>query len=318
MASIGRTPGGVEIAAWILKGDPRVFDLDGALDSNGKVDSWSVHQSYRTGLMAHGQRCFLWRSGPDGALVAGGLVTGPAASGLADPNEWEDRAKARTAELFVPVELLPLDAEIPRDVLRDDPVLSRMELFRSPRMSNPNVVTPGELEAIEEYLQIPEGWDGGAEDGMGRTRSSRIVGSDEFALQSGRVIKLASLEQRQWIGPLDGAPNTEMCEAMVRDNAARYGASAGFYLVQPPIIPLSSSWDGHPKQEPMRLPWVVVVASFVSDYPAGPVNESGWDKSHLQVLWYQDEWALPIDSAVYEEILSVDWESLAVDVVMPY
>jgi hypothetical protein len=49
--SIGRTPNGTDIAGWILKGDPKVFDLDAGLDSGRVVERWSVHDTYRKDLM---------------------------------------------------------------------------------------------------------------------------------------------------------------------------------------------------------------------------------------------------------------------------
>lgn len=147
---------------------------------------------------------------------------------------------------------------------------------------------------------------------------SGTAGSGEFLLRNGRTIKLSALQQWVKVGPLDGAPNASQCQDLVRADADRYGNRAGFYLVQPPLIALRPDWDGPRNLAPMWLPRIVVIGDFESDYPVGPVNESGWDKSQLRILWYQEQWALPIDATVLDEIVSMDWESLAVDVVMPY
>ncbi len=145
------TKGGVPIAAWILKGDPKVFDIDAALDG-GTIEDWSVHPSYRLDLLGEGQRCFLWRSGPDAALVAEGHVTGPVYEREANVENWEDQEQARRTRHFLPVELRPLATEVTRDELRLAPGLARIEVLRAVRMGNPTVVTPDELEVIEDLV----------------------------------------------------------------------------------------------------------------------------------------------------------------------
>jgi hypothetical protein len=156
VTDIGRTPGGHEIAAWILKGDPNVFDLDAALEDEGVIDSWSVHKTYRTGLLAEGQRCYLWRSGPDAAIVASGFVTGPVESRQAIAENWVDRDKAKTATLFVPVELHQLAEEITRDELRADPILSKIEILKMPQGSNPSILKPEEFRALDSLVAAIE------------------------------------------------------------------------------------------------------------------------------------------------------------------
>jgi hypothetical protein len=152
--SIGRTPNGTEIAGWILKGDPKVYDLDAALENARRVERWSVYDNYRKDLMGEGQRCFLWRSGPNGAVVAAGYVTGPVRRDTTDPSAWVDPGKAAQAEWFVPVELYALWEPILRAELKAHPVLSQVELLRAKQMSNPTIVTSEELDALDELLEI--------------------------------------------------------------------------------------------------------------------------------------------------------------------
>ncbi len=152
MNIIGHTPEGIEIAGWLLKGDPKVFDVDAELDTDGVIQNWSVHDNYRAHLMADGQRCVLWRSGPNAGVIAAGYVTGPVEPGESDPASWVDQDKAREAKLFVPVELYALDAEIQRADFKTHPVLSQVEVLRSPQGSNPSILTPEELDALEELL----------------------------------------------------------------------------------------------------------------------------------------------------------------------
>ena len=153
--SIGRTRDGVDIAGWILKGDPKVFDLDAALENGRVIERWSVHDTYRKDLMGKGQRCVLWRSGPNSAIVAAGYVTGRVQRGTSNPSARVDPGKAKRAKWFVPVELHVLDVPIPRAELKAHPVLSQIELLRAKQMSNPTIVTPEELEALEALLPLP-------------------------------------------------------------------------------------------------------------------------------------------------------------------
>ena len=150
MTTIGHTPDGTDIAGWVLRANPKTYDVDAELDANGLIEDWSVHESYRTKLMGDGQRCFLWRSGPEGAVIAAGYIRGPVYPGQADPKEWVDESKARDADLFVPVELYPLFEEIPRAVLKGHPVLANVEFLRVRQGSNPSILTPEELDALEE------------------------------------------------------------------------------------------------------------------------------------------------------------------------
>lgn len=150
--SIGSTPTGKDIAGWVLKGNPKVYDLDADLESVEVIERWSIYDNYRKDLMVEGQRCMLWRSGPDGAIVAAGWVTGPVYKDQSDPSAWVDPAKAEAAEWFVPVELCPLDEYIPRAELKAHPVLSHAEFLRAKQMSNPTILTVEELEAMEALL----------------------------------------------------------------------------------------------------------------------------------------------------------------------
>lgn len=45
-----------------------------------------------------------------------------------------------------------LPAVVPRALLRADPRTAGMEVLRVPRMSNPSVVTPGEMAVVEELI----------------------------------------------------------------------------------------------------------------------------------------------------------------------
>jgi uncharacterized protein (TIGR02996 family) len=135
---------------------------------------------------------------------------------------------------------------------------------------------------------------------------------EEFTLRSGRSIRLREL--RQWDvyeGLLEGLPTTEMnsrtIEGVLTDLRQEHGCEP--YLIRPQERPLK-----HPRRyrfgTPATLPEVVCVGRFDSFQPARDASRQG---SMLPVIWFQDEFALPIDPVVREQIRAIDWEQHATD-----
>ena len=156
---IGRTSGGYDIGAWILKARPDMWDIAGWLAGDEPAGSWRLADGPRVDLLAPGQRCFLWVTGPARARLtpgvwATGTITGEVfvqAGDLDDPR-WTDRQAQRQERPFVPVELERFTEPISRTELRADPRFALSEILRAPRVGNPVVVTPGELAVLDEWL----------------------------------------------------------------------------------------------------------------------------------------------------------------------
>lgn len=70
----------------------------------------------------------------------------------------------------------------------------------------------------------------------------------------------------------------------------------------------SAAQDQHMHYE--QFPAVVCVAVFNSDGLAKPDAEP---MSSLTLIWFQDEFALPVDVEVLAHIQSLDWEALATE-----
>ena len=66
-----------------------------------------------------------------------------------------------------------------------------------------------------------------------------------------------------------------------------------------------------PHHIPEWLPHVRCIGSFKDVVKA---RDPGKDLSVLTVVWYQDEYALPILEPALSQLLAMDWETLAVDV----
>jgi hypothetical protein len=152
------------LGAWMLTCNPNVWDLAAFLELDGEViKDWSVVPSYRTDLMAAGHPVLFWVAGadddwPEPGLWGAGVVTGKVgARPLAEDDHglWLDEQRRRRRREYIPVEVRLLGKPVPRSMLRNDPRLAGMEVFRQPQMANPLVVTREELEAVGEYLEVP-------------------------------------------------------------------------------------------------------------------------------------------------------------------
>jgi hypothetical protein len=154
----------------------------------------------------------------------------------------------------------------------------------------------------------------------------------KIKLNSGREIALARIEQwRSYEGVLAGMPNSAMNGRIIDDARSRAlqhcinGAAP--YLVPPRMKPVErkrasaeylrltgftaeqiAARDQQMHYE--QLPAVVCVAVFNSDGLNKPDAEP---MSSLTLIWFQDEFALPVDAGVLAHIQALDWETLATE-----
>jgi hypothetical protein len=151
----------VNLGGWVLRCNPDVYDLPRQVqDGEHKVWDWLVAKSYRTDLMAPGQRVVLWVGGPATATwIPGvwgiGYATGPAylrvdADDASD--YWLDEERANRLEWAVDLDVDILPTPIAVDELKAVPELAGMELFRAPQMSNPIYISPEEMSALERRV----------------------------------------------------------------------------------------------------------------------------------------------------------------------
>jgi hypothetical protein len=128
----------------------------------------------------------------------------------------------------------------------------------------------------------------------------------DVQLETGREIRMHELAQSKvYAGLLEGVPTREMNRRTVE--AAVEGARVGgraVYLVPPQETPIPGH-DGYPFGEPASLPSTMCIARFAS-------AETTTTGSMLTIIWFQHDFALPIDAAVLAHIRGVDWAALAV------
>ncbi|MCW6003775.1 EVE domain-containing protein [Micromonospora sp. CPCC 205371] len=164
------------LGAWMVKCNPALFDIEVARDGGHRIPDWTVVPSYRTRLMAAGQRILLWVTGTAGARPTPGLwgigvVTGRTftRSPGDDPGLWRDETERRRHHTFVPLDLTLFDAPIDRNMLRYDPALTNLEVLIQPQIANPLRVTHNEYTRLEQYFPVVPAVDDSARAVVART-----------------------------------------------------------------------------------------------------------------------------------------------------
>lgn len=137
---------------------------------------------------------------------------------------------------------------------------------------------------------------------------------DQIDLVSGRVIYLKHLKQyRIYGGLLEGYPTAEMnqrtIDHLLKSEQENTWNKATPYLV-PPTYTYRALAGDNPAGEYVALPPIVCIANFHSSEPARDPQQ---DFSDLKIIWFQHDWAFPIDEAVLEQIKQIDWNQYAVD-----
>jgi hypothetical protein len=123
-------------------------------------------------------------------------------------------------------------------------------------------------------------------------------------LRTGRIIELRRLTQ--WptddYGPADGAPLAEVNKQIVDDSIERLASESRAVLLIPPEQRRLRILD-----RPAELGVAAVLPNIwvEADFSSGPIGE-GYD-STLTIIWFQDQWALPIDPSIRSKIEVVDW-----------
>ena len=146
-------------------------------------------------------------------------------------------------------------------------------------------------------------------------------------LDSSRSVVLKHLDQSQtYAGLLEGTPNKKANEWGIEADmkrASEYPQTIGKpHLVEPvrrdylrapgdmdTIRERTSKLPPEWGRNPEWLPLVRCIGCFQSNAISG----SPMDASFLTVVWYQDEFAMPVAQHILNAIKSLDWDSLATD-----
>ncbi|HEY1186171.1 MAG TPA: TIGR02996 domain-containing protein [Gemmata sp.] len=133
-----------------------------------------------------------------------------------------------------------------------------------------------------------------------------------LTLISGRAIEITGLNQRPVYGHFTlGAPrvadNDRKVDEIVRTEQNRTGRAV--HLIRPRQRPIAGD-SNRPEHKRALLPGIVCVATFTSFEPA---RDENLVYSELDIIWFQNFPALPLDPGVREQIRAIDWNQHAHD-----
>jgi hypothetical protein len=142
-------------------------------------------------------------------------------------------------------------------------------------------------------------------------------------LRSGRTITLEALNQRMtYAGLLEGTPDAASNDFYIESalkEAERYcvhGAQPHLippprrdYLREPGDMRRVMEWS--PRRNPEWLPTVRCIGSFQD---VDKARDPARDLSVLVVVWFQDEYAMPIREPALGQLVALDWRALATDI----
>jgi hypothetical protein len=135
----------------------------------------------------------------------------------------------------------------------------------------------------------------------------------KIILDDAREIFLNSIcQSHTYEGLLAGYPDKEMNDRFIKDamvSALKKMSAEATYLVPP----FSLEVEVHARvkkhyKDAIRIPYITCYGQFESSVIKGDdVN----DASCLTIVWYQDEFSMPIDESILEHIKTIDWDGKA-------
>jgi uncharacterized protein (TIGR02996 family) len=134
----------------------------------------------------------------------------------------------------------------------------------------------------------------------------------DITLRSGRRVRLEEL--RQWniySGLLEGPPmqewNQRTIERIIEEQRASH---IGHLLIQPEEKLIETD---NPLYNRVGTPAAIPSVACVGSFNSSPARDMTRHASGLTIIWFQDEFALPIDPAMREQLRAIDWEKHATD-----
>jgi len=135
----------------------------------------------------------------------------------------------------------------------------------------------------------------------------------KIKLNSGREIAVSEIRQSlTYAGLLEGLPTTEMnhnkIQSLIFDKQNnKFGKP---FLISPTETPISLDGRPYPFGSPAQLPSVTCVADCKSRQTnRNPVL----DYSMLTIIWFQDDYAFPIEPDILVQIQNMTWDEYATD-----
>ena len=149
-------------------------------------------------------------------------------------------------------------------------------------------------------------------------------------LDSGRNAILENLDQSYtYAGLLEGTPNKKANDWGI-DVDMKRAANNPQKIGQPYLIPpvrrdykrepgdikaVLERMPEHPPEWELDPEWLPLVCC-IGRFQSGIVSDKSMHASFLTVVWYQDEFAMPIAANILTELQSLEWDSLATDIAL--
>lgn len=132
-----------------------------------------------------------------------------------------------------------------------------------------------------------------------------------ITLDSGIEIILCEFEQSlTYEGLIEGLPTQEMNTKHIRNVIKWHSTSSQNPHLIEPVESIIDIGERYPFGTPAKIPRVTCVARFQSRYTK---QEPILYRSTAKVIWFQEEFALPIEKAVLVQIRSIDWAVISTD-----
>lgn len=140
----------------------------------------------------------------------------------------------------------------------------------------------------------------------------------KLKLCSNRIIFLESLEQSTtYVGLLTGSPDKSFNDVIINEAISKakknYPKKANVHLIKPKRCKNLNIDKSIPTQilGNAKLEWLPLIQC--SGVFKSSAIDNAKDGSLLKIVWYQDDFALPIQKEIIKKISELKWESLATD-----
>ena len=180
----------IDVGGWLLRCNPKVWDVDAALGAGVVISGWRVVPSYRLELIRADQPVALWVTGPRTSGRRGiwfaGHMTGEIGEDVGDEH-WVDEEEQNTISVYAGVRLAAVNPWITSARIEADPRTQNLEVIRAPQIANPSYITSEEHEALADLMVVGRGSD----DHRDAQRATRAVGTEwsSSTLISRRILR---------------------------------------------------------------------------------------------------------------------------------
>ncbi|MCE3228975.1 MAG: hypothetical protein K0S32_3526 [Bacteroidetes bacterium] len=135
-----------------------------------------------------------------------------------------------------------------------------------------------------------------------------------FTVETDRTLYMKGLYQWEtYSGLLEGLPTDKMNQGILENIAKDAKRHVPFcdavYVIQPEQTPFPYEREHpYPFGKPMSLPDTVCVTNL---YSLEPVRNEDGEGSQLTVVWFQENYAFPIDVEIRDKIMQIEWSKVA-------